>query len=99
MYHNDIPQVLQDLGGLINSSFADWFADYSRVLFRELGDHVKHWASINEGEIQCEVGYGIAKMPPYVSDQQYLCGHNLIRGHARVWHIYENEFKPTQKGK
>ena len=30
---------------------------------------------------------------------EYLCTHNIIKAHARAYHIYNDEFKTKQQGK
>lgn len=30
---------------------------------------------------------------------EYLCNHNLIKAHARAYHIYDEEFRAEQNGK
>ena len=31
--------------------------------------------------------------------EEYICGHNVLKAHAKVYHMYDKEFRHKQKGK
>ncbi|XP_028157524.1 myrosinase 1-like isoform X2 [Ostrinia furnacalis] len=104
IYHWDLPQKLQEMGGWTNSFITDWFADYSRVLFEQFGDRVKYsvyWITINEPREVCYQGYGTNTKAPRLNITgmaEYMCAKNLLVAHAKVYHIYDQEFRATQGG-
>ncbi|XP_045496995.1 myrosinase 1-like isoform X1 [Colias croceus] len=100
MYHWDLPQSLQDLGGWTNPIIADYFVDYARVLFEAFGDKVDTWLTFNEPFSFCFDGYGGYDAPGAHGSgfEDYLCGHNVLRAHGKVYRMYQQEFAETQKG-
>ncbi|XP_061379993.1 myrosinase 1-like isoform X2 [Danaus plexippus] len=101
LYHWDLPQKLQDLGGFMNPLFPEWFEDYARVVFEKFGDRVKHWITFNEPREICFEGYGSDTKAPILNATDvgvYYCAKNLVMGHARAYHAYVNDFKPSQEG-
>ncbi|XP_075986573.1 myrosinase 1-like [Anticarsia gemmatalis] len=101
LYHWDLPQKLQELGGLANPLFADWYEDYARVVFENFGDRVKHWITFNEPREICYEGYGFDNKAPLLNSSAvgtYLCAKHLVLAHANAYHAYNNDFKPTQGG-
>ncbi|CAO1413688.1 unnamed protein product [Diamesa serratosioi] len=96
MFHWDLPQRLQELGGWSNPELIDAFSDYARVLLEQFGDRVKYWTTFNEPWHVCEHGLGVDFMAPalnYPGIPSYLCGHNLLKAHAQVYHMYKNKFR------
>ncbi|MBO0736655.1 MAG: beta-glucosidase [Alphaproteobacteria bacterium] len=57
LYHWDLPQALEDRGGWQNRDVASWFAEYSAMTVRRLGDRVKYWATFNEPNAAAVLGY------------------------------------------
>jgi len=103
LYHWDLPQALQEQGGWLNSSVADWFEEYARVVFQEFGDDVKMFITLNEPKETSLQGHGSGTMAPGftngIGDLVYIAAHNQIRAHARAYRLYQAEFAAEQGGK
>ncbi|XP_050546382.1 myrosinase 1-like [Daktulosphaira vitifoliae] len=101
MYHWDLPQYLQDLGGWVNPIIADYFKEYAKVLFSNFGDRVKWWITINEPMETCK-GYSFCNYAPYLNLSNtgyYRAGHTQLLAHSKVYHLYNDMFREKQKGK
>ncbi|XP_063530796.1 myrosinase 1-like [Cydia strobilella] len=96
LYHWDLPQPLQDLGGWTNPQIVDWFTDYARVVFELFGARVNTWLTINEPQSICDGGYSGLLAPGMESAQRgaYLCTKHVLLAHAKAYRLYEKEFKP-----
>lgn len=57
LYHWDLPQALDDLGGWTNRDSAEWFAEYAALVARRYGDRVKRFATFNEFSVFTLFGY------------------------------------------
>jgi beta-glucosidase len=64
LYHWDLPQGLEDLGGWPNRDLAGYFADYAGILAKELGDRITVWAPFNMPWTFTNLGYGTGVFPP-----------------------------------
>ncbi|MBN3296210.1 KLOT protein, partial [Amia calva] len=82
--HSGLPASFDAKTGWQSMETVNAFADYARMCFRELGDHVKLWITLNE---------------PNMGDVGYMVGHHLLKAHALAWRVYDREFRETQKGK
>ncbi len=54
LFHWDLPLALFNKGGMLNREFADWFAEYAKVVVENFSDRVKYFMTFNEP--QCIVG-------------------------------------------
>jgi len=97
-----LPQALQDQGGWLNATVADWFEEYARVCFEEFGDSVKFWITLNEPKETSLQGHGSGTMAPGLKGPGtlvYQAAHNQIRAHARAYRTYHQDFAEAQGGK
>ncbi|XP_045761882.1 myrosinase 1-like isoform X6 [Maniola jurtina] len=102
LYHFDLPQSLQNLGGWTNPLIADWFGEYARVAFSLYGNRVKTWLTINEPIIYCQVSYGSGMHAPGIASPAFgglMCSKNAVLAHAKAWRIYDEEFRQKYQGK
>jgi beta-glucosidase len=64
LYHWDLPQALEDLGGWTNRDTAYRFADYAHHVGEALGDRVSMWTTLNEPWCSAYLGYGSGAHAP-----------------------------------
>lgn len=101
LYHWDLPEILEKQGGWIANFIIDTFVDYARLCFEEFGDDVKYWLTFYDPKQICLNGYGTGSMAPAVTESailDYKCSFLLLKAHARVWHMYDEEFRSEQNG-
>ncbi|XP_016421102.1 beta-klotho-like [Sinocyclocheilus rhinocerous] len=103
LFHWDLPQVLQErFGGWLNRSTADVFADYAAFCFRTFGAEVRYWITMHNPFLLAVQGYGTGAHAPGVTGDPadpFIAAHNLLRAHAKAWHVYDKHFRPHQHGK
>jgi beta-glucosidase len=64
LFHWDLPQALQDVGGWMNRDTAYRFADYAAATAARLGDRVKTWITLNEPIVHLSYGYAFGLHAP-----------------------------------
>ncbi len=86
LYHWDLPQALDDLGGWTTRDAAGWFADYAALVACRYGDRVKRFATFNEPSVFTLFGYGFGDSAPGASGpvmlRQAMHHVNLAHGAA-----------------
>lgn len=115
LVHNDIPQALQDeYGGWLDRRIITDFEKYANVCFREFGDRVLHWSTVNELSMAALGGYDQGIMPPGrcsppfgITDcskggnsthEPYLAHHNMLLSHAAAVRLYRERYQDKQQG-
>ncbi|XP_061581207.1 beta-klotho [Cololabis saira] len=103
LYHWDLPQVLQEeYGGWKNKTLVGLFEAYADFCFRTFGSRVRYWLTMNNPYLVAVQGYGTGVHAPGEKgglSVSLIVAHNLIRAHAKAWHIYNALFRATQRGK
>ncbi|MCB0322776.1 MAG: beta-glucosidase [Bdellovibrionales bacterium] len=83
LYHWDLPQAMQDIGGWCERDVALYFADYAAIIARALGDRVPMWATLNEPEVIVS-GYIGRDLAPGFGDRSLRMRviHTLLLAHG-----------------
>ncbi|MDR2717061.1 MAG: beta-glucosidase [Treponema sp.] len=84
IYHWDLPQPLEDAGGWANRSIVNAFEEYAKVCFKELGDVVDRWITINEPLCIAYVGHLHGRHAPGHRDLQKALNavHHINMAHG-----------------
>ncbi|WP_347177398.1 GH1 family beta-glucosidase [Glycomyces sp. L485] len=69
LFHWDLPQALEDVGGWLDRDTAGRFGEYAGVVAARLGDRVRHWITLNEPFEHMALGYALGRHAP---------GHSLL---------------------
>ncbi|CAA2978076.1 Beta-glucosidase 12 [Olea europaea subsp. europaea] len=113
IYHWDLPQALEDeYGGFLSPRVVDDFKDFAEVCFKEFGDRVKYWSTMNEPYIFIVNGYDSGAMAPgrcsswmnndcpvgNSATEPYIVAHIMLLCHAQTVKLYRQKYKLHQKG-
>ncbi|RZC83661.1 hypothetical protein C5167_046447 [Papaver somniferum] len=114
LFHWDLPQGLEDAyGGFLSPHIVDDFKDYAELCYKEFGDRVKHWITLNEPWAFSNGGYAWGALAPgrcsknidpsctagHSGTEPYLVGHYQLLSHAAAVHVYKLKYQASQKGK
>lgn len=100
LYHWDLPQALQDLGGWANPDSPQWFADYCALIFERLGGRVRHWITLNEPYCTAFLGNYEGRMAPGLHDfsTAVRVAFHLYVGHGLVVKQFRESGLPGEIG-
>ncbi|KAG6630015.1 hypothetical protein CIPAW_14G125400, partial [Carya illinoinensis] len=113
IYHWDIPQALDDeYGGFLSDKVVEDFGDFADLCFREFGDRVKHWITLNEPWTYSNGGYAQGTLAPFRCSswyspnctggnsaiEPYLVSHHLLLAHAAAVEVFKQKYQAVQKG-
>ncbi|EEW25527.1 GH1 family beta-glucosidase [Rhodobacter ferrooxidans] len=85
LYHWELPSPLADLGGWRNRDIAGWFADYTEVLMRRIGDRLWSAAPINEPWCVAWLSHFLGHHAPGLRDIRATARamHHVLLAHGR----------------
>ncbi|KAL4317323.1 hypothetical protein AHAS_Ahas15G0373600 [Arachis hypogaea] len=113
IFHWDLPQALEDeYGGFLSPKIVNDFQDYAEVCFKEFGDRVKHWITLNEPWSYSNHGYAKGSYAPGrcsawqnrsctggdSGTEPYIVTHHQLLAHAVAVNIYKTKYQASQKG-
>ncbi|KDP28151.1 hypothetical protein JCGZ_13922 [Jatropha curcas] len=114
LFNYDHPQSLEDeYGGWISRKIVRDFTAYADVCFREFGDRVSSWITINEPNVFAQGGYDLGITPPgrcsppfgighcykgNSSYEPYLAAYHMLLAHASTVRLYRNKYQDKQHG-
>ncbi|GAB2289826.1 Beta-glucosidase 17 [Dionaea muscipula] len=112
LFHWDPPQALEDeYGGFLSSNIVNDYSDYVDLCFKEFGDRVKYWVTLNEPNHYSVLGYADGTCAPgrcskYINNctagnsatEPYQVAHNLLLSHASAVRLYKQRYQASQKG-
>ncbi|MCX7695441.1 MAG: GH1 family beta-glucosidase [Caloramator sp.] len=92
LYHWDLPQHLQDMGGWANRKVVDYFVEYAEFMFKEFGDLVPIWITHNEPWVVSMLGYAWGIHAPGIKDYKMALqvAHNVLLSHGKVVRLYRS---------
>ncbi|KAK7277737.1 hypothetical protein RJT34_22752 [Clitoria ternatea] len=113
--HNfDLPQALEDeYGGWVDRQIIRDFTNYADVCFREFGDRVLYWTTVNEPNVFALGGYDQGNSPPQRCSppfcvtksnrgnstyEPYLAVHHILLAHSSAMKLYRRKYRDKQQG-
>jgi beta-glucosidase len=84
LYHWDLPQALEDVGGWTNRDTAYRFAEYADTVHSALGDRVPTWTTLNEPWCSAFLGYAAGVHAPGRTEPRAAVAavHHLLLAHG-----------------
>ncbi|MFX6573115.1 family 1 glycosylhydrolase, partial [Acinetobacter baumannii] len=111
LIHLDMPQALEDeYEGWLSRKIVKDFVDFADVCFREFGDRIMHWTTINEVNIAALGGYVDGLIAPGHCSNRTRCAigdsktepytvvHNMLLAHSAAAKLYREKYKAAQNG-
>lgn len=93
LFHWDLPQGLEDIGGFRNRDTVSWFGDYAQLMAREYGDKVTMWSTFNEPWCYAYLGHAAGAHAPGLTDPKaaVTVAHHELLAHGLALQAMRSE--------
>lgn len=100
LFHWDLPQALQDIGGWANRAVVDDFVAFADIATTCMGDRVRHWITHNEPSVFAYVGNLSGGHAPGIKDlpTALRVAHHLLVSHGRAIPVIRRNVPGAQVG-
>ncbi|MDE6562693.1 MAG: glycoside hydrolase family 1 protein, partial [Malacoplasma sp.] len=102
MFHFDLPLELENNGGWNNRDLiVDAFVNFAKILFKEYGNKVKYWITINEQNMIAMVGDVIGIKQEKVANKWKTIAnqnHNMLIAQSIVFELLHKMFPSSKIG-
>jgi beta-glucosidase len=100
LYHWDLPQTLEDLGGWPVRTTTEAFLEYVDIVTDSLGDQVQHWITINEPWCASFLDYQIGAHAPGRQEwpAAIAASHHLLLAHGQAIPIIKRNSADAKVG-
>ncbi|GJM70775.1 beta-glucosidase [Paenibacillus macerans] len=90
LYHWDLPQVLQDMGGWKNRETIDAFVRYAETMFEEFKGKIRYWITFNEPWCVSFKAHYIGDLAPGEKNLQSALdvAHHLMIAHGKTVQLF-----------
>ena len=86
LYHWDLPQALEDLGGWLHRDTIDAYVRYAEICYEAFGDLVDNWTTFNEPWVFTFLGYAFGVHAPGLKREEwgFQAAHHVLIAHGRA---------------
>jgi beta-glucosidase len=100
LYHWDLPQALEDIGGWTSRHVVEAFVEYVEAVAGRLGDRVGHWLTINEPWVAAWLGYGRGVHAPGRASKAdaLAASHHLLLAHGAATDVLRRRSSSARVG-
>lgn len=90
LYHWDLPQALQDMGGWKNRATIDAFVRYAEIIFKEFTGKINYWVTFNEPWCVSFKSHYIGDQAPGEKNLQSALdvAHHLLVAHGKTVQLF-----------